>query len=149
MNAILNMSAFIFPIISFPYISRVLGPTGTGNVNFAISFVTYFDMFAQLGIPAYGIRACAKVRDDKKELNRVVTELLTINLVTSLIVYTVLYTLIFNVPSLRSDKTLYMICSSMIILNSIGMNWLFQALEKYTYITVRSIIFRRRRSTIS
>ena len=131
MNAILNMSAFIFPIISFPYVSRVLGPAGTGNVSFAISFVTYFDMFAQLGIPSYGIRACARVRDDKKELSRVVIELLTINLATCLIVYTVLFILIFKVPSLRSDKTLYIICSSMILLNSIGMNWLFQALEAH------------------
>ncbi len=142
MNAILNISGFIFPLISFPYVSRVLGPAGTGNVSFAISFVTYFDMFAQLGIPAYGVRACAKVRDDKKELNRTVTELLTINLATSLIVYIILYSLIFAVPSLRKDKLIYIICSLMIILNTIGMNWLFQALEKYTYITVRSMLFK-------
>lgn len=142
MNALLNVSAFIFPLISFPYVSRVLGPAGTGNVSFAISFVTYFDMFAQLGIPSYGIRACARVRDDKKELRRVVTELLTINLITSLIVYTVLFSVVFAVPSLRADKGLYIICSLMIILNSIGMNWLFQALEKYTYITVRSVVFK-------
>ena len=142
MNAILNISSFIFPLISFPYVSRVLGPGGTGNVSFAISFVAYFDMFAQLGIPSYGIRACARVRDDKKELSRVVTELLTINLVTSLIVYVLLYMLIFSVPSLIADKEIYLICSLMIILNAIGMNWLFQALEKYTYITMRSMIFK-------
>lgn len=59
MNAILTMSSMIFPLITFPYVSRVLLPVGTGKVAFATSVVTYFSMFAQLGIPTYGIRACA------------------------------------------------------------------------------------------
>lgn len=142
MNATLSISAFIFPLISFPYVSRILGPAGTGNVSFAVSFVTYFDMFAQLGIPFYGIRACARIRDDENELSRTVRELLSINLIMSLIIYSVLFIVIFSVPSLRAEKGLYIICSSMILLNAIGMNWLFQALEKYSYITIRSMAFK-------
>lgn len=68
MNIILTMSNFIFPLITFPYVSRVLLPDGTGRVSFASSLISYFTMFAQLGIPTYGIRACAKARDDRKEL---------------------------------------------------------------------------------
>ena len=60
MNAILTMSQFIFPLITFPYVSRILLPEGTGKVSFATSVISYFAMFAQLGIPTYGIRACAK-----------------------------------------------------------------------------------------
>ena len=66
MNVVLTMSSFIFPLVTFPYVSRVLLPEGTGKVSFAISVITYFTMFAQLGIPTYGIRACAQVRDDKE-----------------------------------------------------------------------------------
>lgn len=73
MNVILTMSSFIFPLITFPYVSRILLPTGTGKVSFATSVVTYFSMFAQLGIPTYGIRACAKVRDNREELSKVVS----------------------------------------------------------------------------
>ena len=69
MNAILNASSFIFPFITFPYISRVLLPYGVGKVNFATSVVSYFSMFAMLGIPTYGVRICAQVRDDKRELS--------------------------------------------------------------------------------
>ena len=68
MNALLSMSSFIFPLITFPYVSRILLPVGTGRVAFATAVVTYFAMFAQLGIPTYGIRLCAKVRDNKEEL---------------------------------------------------------------------------------
>ena len=50
MNAILTMSQFIFPLITFPYVSRILLPAGTGKVSFATSIVSYFTLFAQLGI---------------------------------------------------------------------------------------------------
>lgn len=91
MNSILTMSQFIFPLITFPYISRILLPVGTGKVSFATSIVSYFALFAQLGIPTYGIRACAKVRDDKKELTRTVQEIFIINLVMSLITYVIFF----------------------------------------------------------
>ena len=81
MNAILTVSSFLFPLITFPYVSRILLPEGTGKVSFATSVVTYFMMLSQLGIPMYGIRACAKVRDDREALSRTVHELLVINLV--------------------------------------------------------------------
>ena len=83
------MSSFIFPLITFPYVSRILLPEGTGTVSFATSVVTYFALFAQLGIPTYGIRACAKVRDDKEALSRTVQESFLINCVTSVLSYAV------------------------------------------------------------
>ena len=83
MNTILTLSSFIFPLITFPYVSRILLPEGTGRVSFATSLVSYFLMLSQLGIPTYGIRACAKVRDDRRKLSRVVHELMAINLVMS------------------------------------------------------------------
>ena len=76
MNAMLTMSSFLFPLITFPYVSRILLPAGTGTVSFATSVVAYFNMFAQLGIPTYGIRACAQVRDDREALTRTAHELL-------------------------------------------------------------------------
>lgn len=75
MNALLTISSFIFPLITFPYISRILSPEGIGKVSFANSVVAYFALFAQLGIPTYGVRACAKVRDNKKELSQTVQEI--------------------------------------------------------------------------
>lgn len=142
MNMILTMSSFIFPLITFPYVSRILLPEGTGKVSFATSLISYFSMFAQLGIPTYGIRACAKVRDNRKELTRTVQELLIINLIMSAISYVVLFLAIEFVPHLQSEKTLYVIVSFTIILTSIGMEWLYKALEQYTYITIRSVIFK-------
>lgn len=142
MNAILAMSSFLFPLITFPYVSRVLLPTGTGRVSFAISFVSYFSMFAQLGIPTYGIRICAKLRDNRKELSKTVHELLFINVVMSGISYVMLAAALILVPRLQEDRLLYLIVSCTIMLSAIGMEWLYKALEQYGYITVRSILFK-------
>ena len=72
MNILLAASSLIFPLITYPYVSRILLPDGTGRVAFAVSVVSYFTMTASLGIPTYGIRACAGVRDDKKGLSQTV-----------------------------------------------------------------------------
>ena len=141
MNAILSMSSMIFPLITFKYVSAVLMPEGTGKVSFATSLISYFMLFAQLGIPTYGIRACAKVRDDKLELTRTAHELLTINLVMSAVAYAALFLALWLVPRLQEDRALYILVSSSILLNAIGMEWLYKALEQYAYITVRSIVF--------
>lgn len=142
MNVVLKMSSFIFPLITMPYVSRILQPEGIGKVSFATSVVSYFSMFAQLGIPTYGIRACAEVRDNRKELTRTAQELLIINLVMCVFSYTALAIALIYIPRFREDRTLYVIMSATILLTSIGMEWLYQALEQYTYIAIRSIIFK-------
>lgn len=142
MNAMLTMSSFIFPLITFPYVSRVLLPEGTGKVTFATSVITYFAMIAQLGIPTYGIRACAKVRDDKEELSKTVHEIFLINLLMTVVAYVLVGISIATVPRFQQDKILFSIISLTIIFNTIGMEWLYKALEQYTYITIRSIVFK-------
>ncbi len=142
MNVILTASTIIFPLITFPYVSRVLLPDGVGRVNFATSFVTYFSMIAMLGVPTYGIRAIARVRDDKEELSRTVQELFIINMVVCAMCYVVYFILVFNIPRLRSDFTLFAIVSFMILFNVIGCEWMYRGLEQYSFITIRSIIFK-------
>lgn len=142
MNAILTMSQFIFPLITFPYVSRILLAEGTGKVSFATSIISYFAMFAQLGIPTYGIRACAQVRNDKKKLSKTAQEIFIINIIMSILAYIVFFIALCNVPRLKDEKTLLIIVSATIFFNAIGMEWLYKALEQYTYITIRSVIFK-------
>jgi len=99
-------------------------------------------LFSQLGVPTYGIRVCASVRDNKEELSRTVQELFIIQLFTTLISYAGLAVVLLTVPRLQADRTLYIIVSLNIFFTFISMEWLYKALEQYTYITVRSIIFK-------
>lgn len=142
MNAILTVAGIIFPLITFPYISRVLLVEGSGKVAFATSVVTYFTMFASLGIPTYGVRACAIVRDNKEKLSKTVQELLIISGGTTLLTYIVFGISLFVIPEFAQERTLLLIVGLGIGLNTIGVQWLYNALEQYSYITTCSISFK-------
>ena len=142
MNFILTATQFIFPLITFPYVSRVLQASGNGKVTFVASVANYFMMVASLGIPTYGVRACARVRDDKEKLTKTVQELFIINAVVTELVTITYVASIYAVPRFLEDKTLFYINGINIVLNMFGMNWVYQALEQYDYITFRSIAFK-------
>lgn len=142
MNFILTISNFIFPLITFPYASRILGAQGIGTVTFATSVITYFSMFGMLGIPTYGIRTCAKVRNDKGKLTKTVQEILLLNITVMIVSMILLFISVLIIDKLAAQRFLYLIMSISLIFNVLGVDWLYKALEKYSYITVRSIIFK-------
>ena len=77
-NNVLGITNLLIPILIFPYISRILGPSGIGIVSFAVSLTTVFALIGSLGIPIYGIREIAKVKNDKEKLSKIFSELLII-----------------------------------------------------------------------
>ena len=141
MNAFLTCSNFIFPLITFPYVSRVLLADGNGKINFATAIINYFMLFASLGMPLYGVRTCAIVRDDRKKLSRTVKELFTISMVATALSLAVLLVMI-ECTEIPRIQRIALVLSSNIWLQALGMDWLYQALEEYSYITVRSVAFK-------
>lgn len=142
LNGLLKVSSLIFPVIAFPYASRILFPEGIGKVSFATSVLAYFTMLAQMGIPTYGIQACAKARDNKEELSRTVHELLLTNLLTMIFSYSIFFVFLSVVQRLQKDNLLFLVMSTMVFLKVIGTEWLYQALEEYSYITITSLVFK-------
>jgi O-antigen/teichoic acid export membrane protein len=119
-----------------------LNPDGIGKISFANSVVNYFSMFAMLGIPTYGIRACAQVRDDPDALAKTVQEIWLINIATTILAYIVLGITVAGVGRLQEERLLILVCSAPLLLNLIAMEWVFKALECYSYITIRSLAFK-------
>lgn len=140
MNFILTISNFIFPLVTFPYVSRILGADGIGAVQFATANIAYFTNVAMLGIPTYGIRAVAKVRTNKKNLSKTVQEILFINSISAVLALIMLLVAVIAIPQFRTEKELYLVLSSAVFLNVIGVEWLYRGLERYSYITMRSIL---------
>ena len=139
MNMILTSSSFIFPLITVPYVSRVLSTSGNGLIAFAQSTTNYFGLFAVMGMSAYGIREVAKVRDDGAALSKLVRELLVILLTTSTISYAAFLIAIFTIPKLRENTVLMLVFGFTIWLTAFGVEWFFQGVEQYDYITIRNI----------
>lgn len=142
MNFILTASGFIFPLITFPYVSRVLFADGNGKIAFIASVASYFSMIASLGIPTYGIRACAAVRDDKEKLSKTAHELIIIHGIMTAIALIFFFAAMFLVERLHQEKELMIINGISLLLNVVGVSWLYQALEQYQYITMQSIFFK-------
>ena len=145
-NTILNMiktcSNIIFPLITFPYISRVLMTENVGKVNFGDSYVSYFSLIASLGITTYAIRECAKVRDNREKLEETASQIFSINLCTTGLAYVLLFLSLIIFRRLDVYRNLIMIQSVVIIFTTLGADWLNSAMEDFKYITIRSIIFQ-------
>lgn len=141
-NVIKTFSGLVFPLITFTYSARILGDVGIGKVNFVKSIVSYFTMIAMLGMNYYGTREAAKVRDDRGKLNLFVREMLAINGCTTLLAYLFLAVVILMVPKLQDYRELLLCCSLAILLQGMGVEWLYQALEEYRYIAIRSVLFQ-------
>ncbi len=138
-NVIRTSCSVIFPLITFPYISRVLQADNYGKVNYASSIVSYFALIAALGISNYAIREGASFRNDRARYNQFANQVFTINLITTVIAYILLGGTVFFVGSLHDYTTLIAIQSAAFLFTTLGVEWLYSTYEEYFYITVRSI----------
>ena len=120
MNMIVTTSSVIFPLITVPYVSRVLSTGGTGQVAFAQSVASYFSLVALLGVPYYGVRVCARVRDDRAQLSRTVLELLVILACSTTMVCAVYLACLFTVPKMNAQFGLFALFGLAIWLSSFG-----------------------------
>ena len=142
LNVIKTISSIIFPLITFPYISRVLQPENVGKVNFGSSFVSYFSLIASLGITTYAIRECSAVRGDKKKLGEKASQIFSINVSTTIVAYVLLGLSLIFFRKLDSYRTLIIIQSTAILFTTWGADWLNSAMEDFKFITIRSIGFQ-------
>lgn len=141
-NILFTVLNMFFPLITFPYASRILGATNIGLVTFVLSIVTYFTTVASLGIPNYGIREIAKVRNNHKHVSKVYSEIFSINFYSTLVCAIVYYGMILCIPAFQSQRVLYAVIGISILLNFVNVDWMYKGFEDYVYITQRSIIFK-------
>lgn len=132
----------LFPLITFPYITRVIQAEGVGLVHFYQGIVDYIVLFSSLGIPVYAIREVARVRDDIKKRNDVLAEILILNIMLSLVAYLFAFTIGFTVDRILDNLSIYLVLCVGIILNSIGSGWFYQGIEDFKFIAIRGILVR-------
>lgn len=143
-NAVLNTVksgiAILFPLITYPYVFRILHAAGMGKINYSNSIISYFSMIAALGVSQYVIREGSKFRNDTDKLVRFASQLFSINIISTIISYIMLILCVLFVPQLKPYGTLILILSMTIGFTTLGVDWINPIFEDYLYITVRSII---------
>ena len=138
LNSFIAFFSMLFPILSFPYVSRILHPEYVGRVSFAESIVAYFLLLSQMGMPTYGTREIAKVRSDRNKLIQLSSQLFLINFLMAICSYLVLILASFLMPRLREDQWLYLVMGLALFMNAMGMEWLYKGLEEYGVLAKRS-----------
>lgn len=144
LNAVLNiiksLLSVIFPLITYPYATRVLGVDNLGKVNYTASIITYFSLIAAFGVTTYAIREGSKVRDNKKEFNKLSSEVFFVNIISTIISYILLIILLTFSYKLQEYRLLILLQSATIIFTTFSVDWINTIFEDYFYITIRGII---------
>lgn len=145
-NFLLNLSTTItgllFPLITFPYASRILMADGIGQVQFFQSIIDYVSLCTALGIPLYAVREIARIRDNKELRSRTTIEILLLHAILTLVGYIVVFILAKTVAKIEIDASLFFLLSTTLFFNTIGVAWFYQAIEDFKYITLRSLFVR-------
>ncbi|MFM6994725.1 MAG: flippase [Sediminibacterium sp.] len=141
-NVLLAITQVLFPLITFPYLARTLGPAHVGVLNFAESFARYFVLLAALGIPIYGVREVAKAAADRNGLTKTFTEIFLINALGTLLLSVIFLGFIFALPQLAAEKTLFYWALGYFILQVFQLEWFFSGMNQFKFIAIRSLVIR-------
>lgn len=139
-NVIYQIFVFLIPLITTPYISRVLGVDNIGIYSYTYSIVYYFMLTALLGINNYGSREIAKCYNNKEERSKKFLTIYTLQLSLTLIM-TTMYILFVNIYD-YTYKTIMYIQTIYLISVAFDINWFFFGLEKFKITVTRNIIIK-------
>lgn len=141
-SSILTVSGYLFPLITFPYVTRVLGVNNIGICNFADSIIQYFIYFSMMGLTTIGIREIARSKGNIQKLSKTFSDLFLLNIIATIVAIIGLIICILFVPQLQEHKTLFYIGIAKILANTLLVEWLYKGMEDFKYITIRAVIIK-------
>ncbi len=141
-SALLTVANYVFPLITYPYVSRVLGVTGIGVCNFVDNIINWFIVFSTMGISVLGVREIAAVREDRAGRDSVFSSLLALSGASTLLAALVLLGAIFVIPSLQPYRNLLFIGVAKLVFHSLNLEWFFRGAEEFKFITNRTVLIK-------
>lgn len=141
-NLLNTGTQLLFPLITFPYASRIMMADGIGQVSFFQSIILYISLFTCLGIPLYAIREIARVRDDAREMSATAVEILLLHAMLTILGYLIVAVICMTVTQVQADIPLFLILSTSIFFTAIGCEWFYQGVEDFKYVAIRGIIVK-------
>lgn len=139
-NVVYQVFIFIIPLVSTPYISRVLGVNNIGIYSYTYSLVYYFMLASMLGINNYGAREIAKCSLDRNKLSQKFFSIYFLQLICNILMIVIFY--IFIIFSYYSHKGILLIQSIFLISCAFDINWFFFGMEEFKITISRNIIIK-------
>jgi len=138
----LTVSGYLVPMITYPYISRVLGVANIGLCNFIDGIINYFTLFSMMGIGVVGIREVAANKDDRHGLSQCFRDLMAFNIFLTFVAGIVLLAATFLFPGAQEYRGLLLVGAVKLIANTFLVEWFYKGLENFKYITLRSVLVK-------
>lgn len=138
-NAFYQIFVIIIPLITTPYLARILGPTGVGINSYTNSVIQYFILFGSIGINLYGNRQIAFVRDDKEKLTKTFYEIFIMRIITVLLAYFAFMIFFLNTGQYHRY---YLAQSISLIAVAFDISWFFMGVENFAITVLRNLIIK-------
>lgn len=139
-NIVRTIVLTLLSFITFPWACRYLLDEAMGLYTWLATFVSYFLILAKIGLPNLAIRECVKVRDNKELLSNKAQSFFLLQMIATVLSFLLMIGVVFSVSSLRDNQSLIFILSLNFLAGAFSFEWIFIALEKQFYMSVRSII---------
>jgi len=141
-SSLLTCSNYIFPLITYPYVCRVLGVEAIGKCNYIMGIVSYFLLFATMGTSVVGIREIAKNKDNPEDLEKTFSSIFLLNLICTIIASILYFILALCSHNLIQYKPLLLLGSVQLVLTIFQIEWFYKGIEEFKYITIRSVTIK-------
>ena len=140
--SLLQIAGYVFPLITLPYLARVIGPYGFGKIAFASAVVVWFQTIAEWGFNLTATRDVAQHRDDKERVSQIFSNVLWSRCLLATVAGFLLLILIAVVPYFRENAAVILITFLMVPGQIMFPDWMFQAIEKMKYITIFNLLMK-------
>lgn len=138
-NVLYEIFALLAPLITTPYVSRVLGPEGVGVYGFTYSLAQYFVILGNLGVATYGQMAIASVRNDRHAVSKLFYELFILRGTTTIISMLIYVGVSMMSPSYRTAR---LILAVLVFSSVFDLSWFFRGVEDFSKVVIRNFVIK-------
>lgn len=139
---ILQVATYLFPLLTMPYLAKVIGADGFGKIAFAAAIMVWIQTITDWGFNYTATRDTARNRDNILNISHIFSDVLWARSVLALISLVVLLLLIFTVPIFQENRAVILVTFMMIPGHILFPDWFFQAVEKMRYITIFNVLIK-------